>query len=297
MTVYNGMPYLRESVRSVLSQDLKNFTFLVLNNGSTDGTRAFLEETEKRHSERLPRLIFIHLPENIGRTAVLNKGLSLVQTDLTAILDADDLALSGRLSAQAVFFRDHPEVDLLGSDIIYIDGNGHAARRETFPQDHDSLLNRLPLHNQFAHSACAYKTQAALDAGGYPRDVPYAQDLALWVAMLTRGCKSASLPRVLTGVRQHPAQATRDRSLLMARREDNHKLAQAMLDIPGLSDISRQAARLRSAGALYGLSRRTEALGQAWLAFRESPLGLFTNPLLLQRARLQLRRVFGSAPV
>lgn len=292
MTVYNGMPYLMESVRSVLSQDLRDFTFLILNNGSTDGTRAFLEETEERHAGYLPHLTCLHLPANIGRTAVLNKGLSLAQTELTAILDADDLALSGRLSAQAAFFRDNPAVDLLGSDITYMDGNGNTTGRESFPTDHDTLINNLPLYNQFAHSACAYRTHAALEAGSYPQDFPYAQDFALWIAMLTKGCRAASLPKVLTGVRVHPGQATRDLSLLIVRREDNHNLAQAMLGIPGLSRSARQAARLRSAGALYSLGRKKEALGEAWMALREAPLGLFANPLLWRRARVQLKRAF-----
>lgn len=290
MTVYNGMPYLGESVRSVLSQDLRDFTFLVLNNGSTDGTRDFLDATKERHADSLPHFTVIHLPENTGRTAVLNTGLSLVQTELTAILDADDLALSGRLSAQAAFFRDNAEVDLLGSDIIYIDGTGNIGGRESFPPDHGSLLNRLPLYNQFAHSACAFRTRAALEAGGYPAAFPYAQDFALWIAMLAGGSRAASLPRVLTGVRRHPGQATRDLSLLMVRRTDNHRLAQAMLGIPGLSPAARQAARLRSAGALYSLGKKKEALRQAWEALREKPFGFFANPLLWQRLCLQIRR-------
>ncbi len=286
MTVYNGMPYLMESVRSALSQDLKDFRILILNNGSTDGTRAFLEETEERQAGSQPYLSCLHLPENVGRTAVLNMGLSLVQSELTAILDADDIALSGRLCAQAAFFRDNPEVDLLGSDIIYLDGNGNTAGRESFPPEHEKLIARLPLHNQFAHSACVYRTAAALEAGGYPPDFPYAQDFALWIAMFAKGRKAASLPRVLTGIRVHPGQATRDLSLLMARREDNHKLARAMLGIPALGASTRQAALLRSAGALYSLGRKKEALHEAGAALREAPFGLLFNPLLWQRARL-----------
>lgn len=290
MTVYNGMPYLAEAVRSVLSQDLKDFTFLVLNNGSTDGTRAFLEETQERHGSALPRLRFIHLPENIGRTAVLNKALALVETELTAILDADDLALSGRLSAQAAFLRDNPDIDLLGADVVYLDGNGNCLGKDSYPPAHRDLLNRLPLYNQFAHSACVYKTGAARDAGGYSREFPYAQDLALWIAMLTRGAKAASLPKALSAVRTHPGQATRDLSLLMVRREDNYKLAQAMLAIPSLSRVARQTARLRSAGALYSLGRKKEALFEGWRAVLENPFGLIINPLLWQRALLQLKR-------
>jgi len=290
MTVHNGMPYLMEAVRSVLAQDMNAFTFLILNNGSSDGTRSFLEDVERRHGKDWPRLSIVHLPENIGRTAVLNRGLSMVETELTAILDADDLALTGRLRSQAEFFRDNPDVDLLGADITYIDGTGNAVGGETFPRNHDSLRDLLPLFNQFAHSACMFRTRAALSAGGYPQGFPYAQDLALWIAMMARGSRAASLPQTLAGVRKHAGQATRDLSLLMVRRADDHALCQAMLDLPGLSRSSRQAARLRSTGALYRLGRRGDALRQAWMALREAPLHFPANPVLWRRLFIQARR-------
>ena len=290
MTVYNGMPYLKEAVRSVFEQNFRDFTFLALNNGSTDGSGEYLAELEKQRAGSLPRLVVRHMPENIGRTAVLNKGLELVETEITAIIDADDLAMPSRIEVQAAFFRDHPEIDLVGSDIIYIDRSGNRIGEERFPAEHQNLRDRLPLYNQFAHAACAFRTAAARAAGGYPAAYPYAQDMGLWVAMLCKGNKAASIQAPLAGIRVHPGQATRDLTLLMVRAEDNHRLAEAMLDIPDLSSASRQAACFRSAQALWRLGRKKQALSRLWRGIREAPLLLPWNPVLWQRLIIECKR-------
>ena len=291
MTVYNGMPYLKEAVRSVFEQTMRDFTFLVLNNGSTDGSGEYLAKVEAERAEEWPRLRVHHLPENIGRTAVLNKGLELVDTEVTAIIDADDLAMPARIATQAAFLRDHPDIVLVGSDVMYIDRAGTRIGEEHFPADHQALCNRLPLYNQFAHAACAFRTRAAREAGGYPTAYPYAQDMGLWVAMLQGGGKVASIQTPLAGIRVHPGQATRDLRLIMVRAEDNRRLAEAMLDIPDLSPASRQAARFRSAQALLRLKRRKEALMQFWRGIWEAPLSLPVNPILWQRLLFEYKRL------
>jgi hypothetical protein len=292
MTVYNGMPYLRDAVRSILEQSIRNFTFLVLNNGSTDGSGEYLAGLEKEHAASLPQLKLLHLPENIGRTAVLNMGLELVETEITAIIDADDLAMPRRIETQAAFLRDHPDIDLLGSDVIYIDRHGEHIGEEHFPADHRELCKRLPLYNQFAHAACAFRTRAARAAGGYPADYPYAQDLALWVAMLRKGNKAMSIQAPLAAIRVHSGQATREQKLRGVRIEDDQRLAQAMLDIPHLCPASRQAARLRSAVALLLMGQRKQAVIQMWRGLREAPLLLPWNPVLWKRLAFTLRRRF-----
>lgn len=287
MTVYNGMPYLKDAVESVLSQTLRDVIFLILNNGSTDGTRAYLDSLPAGGG---PTLRVVHLPENIGRTAVLNKGLSLVETDYTAIIDADDIAFPPRLARQCDFLREHPEIDLVGSDVVYINREGVPTGGEQYPAEHAALVERLPLYNQFSHAACMFRTAAAVRAGGYPAAFPYAQDFALWIAMLREGSRVASIPEPLAAIRVHPGQATRDSALLAVRGEDNRRLAEAMLDIPGFSPAARQAAQLRAAGALFHLGRRGEAFFTAVRAVKESPALVLYNHLLWRRAALWLRR-------
>ena len=284
LTVWNGMPYLAEAVQSILAQTHKDFVFLILDNGSEDGTAAYLDSLND------PRLEIVHLPENIGRTAVLNKGLGMVQTPYTAVMDADDVAEPQRLEMQTAFLEAHPEVALVGSDVRYIDQAGAFIGEDKFPPDHAGLRDKLPLHNQFAHAACAYRTEAARAADGYPAKFPYAQDFALWLALLRDGHKVANIQNFLARIRVHPGQATRDLRLLLTRRADNHRLAELMLSAPGLAPASRQAAFFRSAGALWGLGHKLEALRALWRGIKTAPLHLLLNPILWQRLVLQRKR-------
>jgi glycosyltransferase involved in cell wall biosynthesis len=293
MTVYNAMPYLKEAVAGVLAQTCRDFDFLIVDNCSTDGGGAFLDQLEQDWAGaaqgRSPRLIIVHLDRNIGRTPVLRFGLDRIETELTAIMDADDFSLPERLERQRAFFAAHPDVDLLGTDVEYMDQEGLVAGRERFPVDHESLRDRLPVCNQFAHSACMFRTAKAKAVGGYPPDFPYAQDLALWIAMLRAGSRAASLAEPLTRIRTHPAQASRNEALSRARAEDDQRLALAMLDLPGFSRDAQQAACLRHAAALLRLRRYGPALQGLLRAMRVRPWLLPLNPLLLERTRMLLR--------
>lgn len=135
-----------------------------------------------------------------------------------------------------------------------------------------------------------FRTDAARRAGGYAQGCRYGQDLALWIAMLADGCKAASISEFLSAVRMHPGQTSRSLARLVMRTEDNHRLATAMLAIPGLAPSSRQAACFRGAAALFRLGRKKEALTLAWKGLRENPLGTIVNPLLHQRLRLEITR-------
>jgi glycosyltransferase involved in cell wall biosynthesis len=289
LTVYNGMPYLPEAVDGILAQTRRDFVFLVLDNGSGDNTGIYLNSLSD------PRLKIVHLEKTLPRTEVLNKALEMVETPVIAVIDADDLAEPDRLELQSRFLETHPDVALVGCNVRYVDPQGKTVGTDEFPEDHASLMARMPLFNQFAHAGCMYRTEAALAVGGYPSSSPYAQDQALWLAMFRAGYKAAGIPKTLAGIRVHPGQQTRSAALIRARAEDDARLAAAMLDIPGLPAASRQAARLRRAAALWRLGSKPECLSALWAAIKESPLLLPVNPLLWQRLFLQLKRLIRRA--
>ena len=286
LTVFNGMPYLPEAVESILAQTRKDFTFLILNNGSKDSSGEYLKSLSD------PRLCVVHLQETLPRTEVLNKALGMVQTPLTAVIDADDLAEPDRLDLQAALLARRPEVAFVGCDVRYVSPEGALLGEDRFPSDHESLLARMPLFNQFAHAGCMYRTEAARAVGGYPLEYPYAQDQGLWLALFRAGNKAASIPTFLAGIRVHPGQQTRSQKLIKARAEDDARLAAAMLDIPNLPKASRQAARLRRAAALYRLGRFGEAFGEVRSAVMEAPLLLPVNPILWERLQRAARRLW-----
>lgn len=295
MTVHNGMPYLRESVRSILCQDAPDFCFCIIDNGSSDGTREYLEQITARHGRGHPLLTVEHLPVNRGRTAALNRALDMVKTEFAAMMDADDIAMPGRIARQMLVFQEHPDLDLCASGISYIDGNGTVLGTVSCPVAHEKMLESLVVASPFARSALAFRVVAAREAGGFDERFPYSQDLALWIAMLARGSRFLGIPEPLAFIRVHPGQRSGQIALLKVKARDAYRLAGAMLRIPGLKPAVRQAAMVRRARALQSLNHPRKAAEELWRAIKEAPLLLPCNTLIWRRIGLERRRHKGRA--
>ena len=73
MTVYNGMPYLPAAVESVLAQTLRDFRFVIVNDGSTDGTADYLQPHCRRASAGVAP------DESRDTAAAANHGLAVLR--------------------------------------------------------------------------------------------------------------------------------------------------------------------------------------------------------------------------
>lgn len=284
MTVYNGMPYLKEAVESILHQDFDDFEFLVINNGSSDASPAYLNSLDDG------RLRIVHLEKNIGRTPALNHGLSLVESEYAAIIDADDISEEKRLSSQLDFLNKNPDIVLLGAGIAYIDSEGKPLGEEVFSRSHSEVLRTLPVFNQFAHAACMYRTAQAREAGGYPETFNYAQDYALWLNMIKRGGKVSCLKACLAKIRSHSGQETKRDDHIELRREEDIRLMELYLSIKGLDKESKQAAFMRISASYFLLKDYFKSFSFLKKAFFLGPLGFFSNSILWKRLKVSLER-------
>lgn len=94
MPVYNGMPYIRYSIQSLLMQTYSDWECIIINDGSTDNTRDFLEGLTDT------RFVIYHFGRNRGRSNARQKGLDLARGKYIAMLDADDIYHFEKLSRQ-----------------------------------------------------------------------------------------------------------------------------------------------------------------------------------------------------
>src|SRR5690348_2044168 len=88
LAVYNGGPYLRAAVESVLTQTFTDFEFIIIDDGSKDDSLKTLREFAARD----PRVRLVSRP-NKGLTVTLNEGLDLARGEFLARMDADDLCM------------------------------------------------------------------------------------------------------------------------------------------------------------------------------------------------------------
>jgi glycosyltransferase involved in cell wall biosynthesis len=98
---YNAGMYLADALESVFAQDYRPLEVIVVDDGSTDDTRAV--------AMNYSQVRYLH-QNNQGPPAARNTGLSNCKGDLIAFLDSDDLWVPGRLSMQAAYLEMHPLV-------------------------------------------------------------------------------------------------------------------------------------------------------------------------------------------
>jgi glycosyltransferase involved in cell wall biosynthesis len=116
MPVYNAMPYVKEAVASILHQTYRDFRLLVVDDGSTDGSAAFLNSISD------PRVEVRH-QNNMGEYATTNLAIASVDSEFIAILHADDVAVPNRLEKQLDVLASHPDLACVLSNYTLVYNN------------------------------------------------------------------------------------------------------------------------------------------------------------------------------
>lgn len=194
MTVFNGMPYLEEAVTSILDQTLSDFQFVIVDDGSTDETAAFLNSIDDS------RIKVVH-QKNGGTAAAANHGLSLVETEFVARMDADDVAMLDRLEKQLRFMEENPDVGIVGSQVAPIGAVG-VGKSLNLPETHESIFDALMTgRHGLAHSSLMIRTATLKELGGYWKH----RLIDDWDMMLRMGevSKLANISDVLLNYRVH----------------------------------------------------------------------------------------------
>jgi len=196
MSVYNGERYLREAVDSILNQTFEDFEFIIINDGSTDGTREILESYRDR------RIRLFH-QDNIGLTRSLNKGIRLARGEYIARMDADDISDVDRLSYQVALFEERPQLTVVATGARLVGASRRSVNGAHF--SHRTLPALLLRDNLFAHGSIAYRRKDVIAVGGYDERSAYAQEGDLWLRFAWGGYKFGFVERPLYIYRWHEA--------------------------------------------------------------------------------------------
>lgn len=121
ITSYNQKAYLIEAIESVLNQTLRPFEIIIVDGCSTDGSQEVIERYALAH----PNLIIpIYHKRNLGISRTRSDALEHVQGDLVTYLDGDDRFLPQKLEIELKTFINHPEAQIVYSNVYYIDADG-----------------------------------------------------------------------------------------------------------------------------------------------------------------------------
>jgi glycosyltransferase involved in cell wall biosynthesis len=199
MPVYNGEAYLHPAVQSILDQSEPDFEFLIVDDGSTDQSRAILEEYAAKNP-----CIRILFRDHDGLVPALNYGISQARAPFIARMDADDIALPDRLIKQADMMEANPQIGVLGTHVQAIDADGRPLRTFIPPVDH-AALDAYHIERgtpRMWHPSTMIRRDLLEALGGYSAEYPYCEDLDLWLRVAER-TELAHLPEVLLQYRLH----------------------------------------------------------------------------------------------
>ena len=242
MPVRNGGVYLGPAIKSILRQTYDNFEFIVIDDGSTDGSQNVVE-TLARNDARLK--LFRQGPE--GVTVALQRGVHRAKAEFIARMDADDLAHPERFAAQVRVLDRDPRTVAVGSYVERIDADGAPIAMSRWPLTHEKIeFGLLRGHGGLAHPTAMIRRDALVTVGGYRKEYPLAQDKDLWLRLAEQG-RLANLPLLLLKYREHlhSVSMSRQRQQWESTRAAVHDACRRR-KIPVPADLANGSARVRT---------------------------------------------------
>jgi len=218
MSVYNGEAHLYEAVESISNQTFKNFRFLIVNNGSTDGTAEILQKYQLIDD----RIEIITNPKTLtyveGRTLAINK----VNTEWMALMDADDISEPTRLEKQVKLIEEHGEnLGAIGTWAKYINAKGEKLGNMVMEPTSEQKFQKLYRENEaivlIDPSSVIHRPTFNL-VGGYREVCVPAADLDLWYRIAEQGKTLLILPEYLFRYRVHGGSDSVKKTLLQRKK-------------------------------------------------------------------------------
>jgi len=120
---YNHSRFIKEAIDSVLGQSYNDFELIVVDDGSTDDTKAIAISYGDK--------IKYFYQGNKGRGAARNKGVSLASGEYIAFLDSDDIWFPEKLEKQMAYIKNNDFEGLLHSKVVIVDENKKQLAKDT----------------------------------------------------------------------------------------------------------------------------------------------------------------------
>jgi glycosyltransferase involved in cell wall biosynthesis len=196
---FNQAQFLERALLSVIGQDYPDVEYIVVDPGSTDGSRDLIA----KHRGRIAQVV---LERDAGAADGLNKGFAVATGDVFGFLNSDDVLLPGALAGAADFLRKRPGIDVVSGDCEIVD-------------ERDTVL-RLSYSDRFSLRRYAYGTGILMQPSTFFRADAYRRtqgfnmqnrsnwDGELFVDMARAGARFARSRRVWSQYRIHQTSIT-----------------------------------------------------------------------------------------
>ncbi|MBC6988291.1 glycosyltransferase family 2 protein [Hymenobacter sp. BT491] len=240
---------LSETLDSVLAQTHQHWECIVVDDGSTDATRAVMET----YLARDPRFRYIYRDAG-GVSAARNTGLAAAQGEYMQLLDADDLLATRKLELQVDFLERHPDFDITYGDVrFFAHGNREVESRSYdmldrswtvgFTDGGNQVIEKLMEQNIMVVDAPLARLSLIRKVGQFAESLRSMEDWDLWIRCAIAGARFYydGQADTLCFVRVHPTSLTnnsdrmRHYEMLMRKRSESLLKSQHLTRASGIN--------------------------------------------------------------
>ena len=200
----NAEATLYDAVQSILRQEFRDLELIAVDDGSRDGSVASLAGIAD------PRFKLVGNQFDGGVVGASATGLDFAQGDWFARMDADDLAMPGRIGEQLKAAKGDTGVITCGVESINCQGDGmrrYVAWANGLT-DHEAMSRSRFIECPVINPTAMVRRDWMDRVGGY-HETPWAEDHDLWLRLFAAGCRFVRVPEVLLQWRDSPERLTR----------------------------------------------------------------------------------------
>ncbi|MBR5853012.1 MAG: glycosyltransferase family 2 protein [Alistipes sp.] len=219
--LYNKEREVARALLSVVNQSIAPREIIVVDDGSTDGSRAEVERVMAEYPEAGIRLI---TQPNGGVSNARNRGISEAQGEFIALLDADDEWLSGYIGEICRLMEYYPDGDVYSTAFDICSGKERVPALVPVQEGYidpaeEALAHRYPV----IPSTATLRRSAVLACGGFPEGMRIGEDQWLWVRLRQRGSRFVFSPMRLV---RYSKEASNRSAAIYRSEQSEHSIAE-----------------------------------------------------------------------
>ncbi|MDO4680730.1 MAG: glycosyltransferase [Aerococcus sp.] len=177
--------YLKSCLESLEGQTVQPDEYVIIADGPL--TPALDQELADFEARATFPVNIYRFEENRGLGLALQDGVKFAKSTWIARMDTDDIARRDRFEQQIAYLRSHPDVELIGSNVMEFENDPMTSTTEKqVPETNEEIRQYVRRRNPFNHMSVMYKKESVLAAGNYQPLSGY-EDYYLWARMLKQG--------------------------------------------------------------------------------------------------------------
>lgn len=173
---YNRRELLKNAIESVLNQKNVNFELIVVDDGSTDGTKEIVKKYPLKYIYQ----------ENKGPSSARNKGILNSNGNFISFLDSDDLWAEDKLQLQMRFFKENKDFLIVHTDEKWIKNKKVLKQKEKHKKGGGDQFERSLQLCVISPSSVMIKKELFEKVGLFDENFPACEDYEFWLRVTSK---------------------------------------------------------------------------------------------------------------